>query len=169
MIKRFKRVNYYDGQIMQAEDLLAEQEYFQSKLRLHNRVAIGAGIIEGLAVWQKETKLIIEPGIALDCLGRELVLAEPVEITIEPDDKNDSFVLMEYLETETDPSPSVCPDQVDMEFSRITEGVKVFLGGSTFPADHKPKQGRFEACNHDHPIPIVVIRRGIATGIAEGR
>ena len=46
----FKRLNYFYGQMLGAEDFRAEQNYFREKLKLHNRCLHGYGVVCGLRV-----------------------------------------------------------------------------------------------------------------------
>jgi hypothetical protein len=76
----FERNRYFTGKYMAARDFLGEQEYFLSRHRLHNRVLHGWGVVCGLRVVPHPDKdcskrwVVVKPGIALDCCGRELVL-----------------------------------------------------------------------------------------------
>ena len=73
---------YYARQLITSDDLTLEQEYFRSKLRLHNRMLHGWGVVcgalvclmpkkkgkEGYEPWQ----VIVKPGYALDPCGNEI-------------------------------------------------------------------------------------------------
>jgi hypothetical protein len=102
-----ERNRYFTGKYMAARDFTAEQDYFLSRHRLHNRLLHGWGIVCGLAVSchpsaeQKPdpnykqritcspkganncTRWVrISPGIALDCCGRELVVEKDIFIEL---------------------------------------------------------------------------------------
>jgi hypothetical protein len=72
---------------MAARDFEDEQAYFLSRHRLHNRLLHGWGIICGLEIRPHpdpncaDRYVIVKPGIAIDCCGRELVVEE--EKTVE--------------------------------------------------------------------------------------
>jgi hypothetical protein len=71
------RPNYYKGQLLQAEDFLAEQNYHVKARRLHNLHLHGWGIVEGLKVTRESDRtLAIAPGVAVDENGDEIVCAE---------------------------------------------------------------------------------------------
>jgi hypothetical protein len=77
-----ERPRYYARQLITADDLTLEQEYFRSKLRMHNRMLHGWGVVCGAEVCrapQKDKKdepepwkVIVRPGYALDCCGNEI-------------------------------------------------------------------------------------------------
>lgn len=77
------RPNYYKGQLLQAEDFLAEQNFHVDARLRHNRILHHWGIVRGLAVSHKgENIIIIHPGVAIDISGHEIELAEPIDIVI---------------------------------------------------------------------------------------
>src|SRR5271157_5256351 len=84
----FDRLNYFYGQMLGVNDFSAEQSYFRDKIKLHNRCLHGYGTVCGLKVcvyvppppkdgcapevpapW-----IEIEPGLALDSEGNELIV-----------------------------------------------------------------------------------------------
>lgn len=75
-----ERNRYFTGKYMTARDFADEQMYHVSHHRLHNRLMHGWGVVCGLEVKPhpnedcRDRWVIVEPGIALDCCGRELVL-----------------------------------------------------------------------------------------------
>ena len=80
-----KRVNYFTHQFLREHDFKAEQEYHVAMRRQHNRMLHGWGVIQGLEVKRKsDHEVAIEPGVAIDNLGREIVLEAPavVELTL---------------------------------------------------------------------------------------
>src|SRR3712207_3769027 len=66
------------GKLMTVRDFLREQEYFNSKRWLVNRLLFGSGIVCGLgaaAVPADGAGVVeIEPGVAFDPLGREITV-----------------------------------------------------------------------------------------------
>ena len=81
-----ERNRYFTGKFMAARDFQADQNYFLTHHRLHNRLLHGWGIVCGLEVRHHPDKdkghdtdcarrwVIINAGVALDCCGRELTL-----------------------------------------------------------------------------------------------
>ncbi len=75
---------------MTARDFTAEQAYFRSRHTLHQRTLHGAGIVCGLDVvphpndaCAREGHIVITPGIAVDCYGREVIVREPVVVRLD--------------------------------------------------------------------------------------
>src|SRR6266513_2034651 len=75
MIERpLDRLNYYNGQRLEAGDLKLEQEYHIRVRRWINKSLCTPGIASGLDIReQKGTRfVIVSPGLALDAEGREI-------------------------------------------------------------------------------------------------
>jgi hypothetical protein len=87
-ISTHERLHYFTGQFLTERDLRAEQEYQIGKHRQHNRYLHGYGTVCGLKVVQHPNKdcrdrfAIIQPGLALDCCGREIWVREPIYVDI---------------------------------------------------------------------------------------
>src|SRR5688572_33281464 len=81
------RPAFFDGQRLTAADLAAAQAYARELRWLHNRALHGWGIAFGYGVSGKrgERLVLVEPGYALDRLGRDLVLERAVERAVPPD------------------------------------------------------------------------------------
>ncbi len=80
----FTRLRYHYGQLLGAEDFETEQRYFLLRSRLHNALLHGVGTAWGLRVRAQVTtepaglRLICEPGLAIDALGREIYVPQQV-------------------------------------------------------------------------------------------
>ena len=71
------RPNYYKGQLLQAEDFLAEQNFHINARRRHNLQLHGWGIVHGLVVTRESDRSVaISQGVAVDENGDEIVCAE---------------------------------------------------------------------------------------------
>ncbi|CAN5303761.1 hypothetical protein BH20ACT5_BH20ACT5_11530 [soil metagenome] len=82
MIEPVRRVHYFPGQVLTAEDLQAEQDYHREMRYLHNRI-LGYGVVHGLEVSAGDgSVLLVGPGVAIDRRGREIVLAGEVRIDV---------------------------------------------------------------------------------------
>lgn len=81
----FKRVRFFHGMLLGDTDFTAEQVYHMEKRKLLNRSLHGWGVVCGLGVKlnEEQTKITIEPGIALDCHGNEIAVCEPVDVPIQ--------------------------------------------------------------------------------------
>jgi hypothetical protein len=120
-----ERPNYYAGQLLTADDLRAEQDYHIEKHRRHNLLCHGFGVVEGLKVSTvKETaasKVIIEPGSAIDLAGNEIQLCATLKLQLpeSPDVIQVGIRFAERLMSEL-MTPSSQP-------SRVEEGFEVLL------------------------------------------
>ena len=77
------RVNYFNGQRLEAADFRAEQDYQIAVRRKLYSALYTVGIVKGLEVTKHPTdphKVIVAPGVALDFLGREIILLDPTEV-----------------------------------------------------------------------------------------
>lgn len=91
-IPELERPAFFDGQRLTAADLTAVQSYHRELRWLHNRSLHNWGIAFGLAVTGRrgERAVRVQPGYALDCKGRDLILSEPLEMPIPPEADNGS-------------------------------------------------------------------------------
>jgi hypothetical protein len=81
MPKAPRRPKYSTGQLLTAEVLEAEQSYFLGRRRSDNRRLHGWGVVCGLGVTPTGSGgVVIEPGLAIDGLGREIVVPERREM-----------------------------------------------------------------------------------------
>ena len=70
------RVNYFPGRLLTADDLAQEQATARDRQWLHNRLLHGDGVATGLDVTVAGSSVHVSPGMAIDALGREIVLTE---------------------------------------------------------------------------------------------
>jgi len=79
------RVNYFNGQRLDAVDFRADQEY---QMRVRRKLFASLytfGIVKGLEVTKHPTdphKVRVASGVALDFLGREIILLETTEVQV---------------------------------------------------------------------------------------
>lgn len=82
----FQRAQYFHGMLMTDRDFIEEQSYHIRKRKLLNRMLHGTGVVCGLkmepAGCGKYSKIIIRPGLALDCAGNEIFVPESYELDI---------------------------------------------------------------------------------------
>jgi hypothetical protein len=83
-IPDLKRIEFFTGQSLTAQDLTDVQTANRELRWLHNRSLHGWGIGIGYAVTGEtgDTAVTISPGYAIDCMGRELILTEPATMTV---------------------------------------------------------------------------------------
>jgi hypothetical protein len=86
----YERNHYYTGKYMTARDFRDEQAYFLSRHRLHNRLLHGWGVVCGLQVEPHRAEcpghVVVAPGIAIDCCGREVFIEDPIAVKVWPPD-----------------------------------------------------------------------------------
>jgi hypothetical protein len=87
----FRRINFFRGLFMTADDWRTEQNYHIEKNQLHNRTFHTPGVVTGDNDELRESlkvsatqagALLIQPGYAVDGLGRDLRLLDPKELVI---------------------------------------------------------------------------------------
>ncbi len=109
MADEIKRLHYYDQQFLREPDFTDEQTYHLEMRRRHNRLLHGWGIADGLTVIKKSAHVItVQPGMAVDATGREIILSEPHDITFlgGAGERNKRYyVTIRYQEELTDPPP----------------------------------------------------------------
>lgn len=73
-----ERNAYFFGKLLGVSDFDLEQDYFNSKRWLMNRLLAGSGVVCGLGVAPAAggTRLVIDPGVAIDGWGREIIVPE---------------------------------------------------------------------------------------------
>ncbi len=150
-----KRVRYFAGQLLTADDFGTEQNYLREKSRRHNRYLHGYGVVSGLEVGIRDNLLVIHPGMALNCVGDEIAVPEPAEFPL-PRRKGELYLAILYEEKETDPIPVPGPEEGSQN-SRIEERYG-FTYLTDHPAsDHNRKGTRWLPCGRPHGIPLARI------------
>ena len=123
MVQNLERVRYFFGKLLSVEDFKDEQSYFLNRLRRHNRFLHGWGVVSGLGVsLSKGNEVVVSAGLAIDCAGNEIAVAEPVRIPL-ASGKGPLFVAIRYEEKEVGPVPAVS----EVEYSRIREGAELVV------------------------------------------
>ena len=98
----FERPHYFAGKFLTAEDLEREQRYQNEKRWLLNRMLQGTGVVSGLEVVpHDEGAVTVAPGLAIDALGREILVREPHQVPLPSGSKRVSVCLV-YREVETE-------------------------------------------------------------------
>ena len=103
------RLNYFNGQRLEARDLRVEQDYHMRVRRLLNRALYTPGIASGLEVLPAANPhaVRVSPGVALDALGREVILLEETEVQVRGRPNTDpawvygNFLFLQYAEEPT--------------------------------------------------------------------
>jgi uncharacterized short protein YbdD (DUF466 family) len=172
-----KRARYFHGMLMTDRDFKEEQLYHNRKRKLLNQMLHGWGVVCGLKVKPTTTagpNIVVEPGLALDCHGNEILVCE--EQTIDLSAKVCSstqvqeqanpcvdpligvpeyptlYVMIKYKERITDPVPVYAPggscEEKVCDYSRTQEGycIEVWdsLNNNYLPPPVTPESG--EVC-----------------------
>jgi|ERR1043166_176592 hypothetical protein len=152
----FKRLGYFTGPVLTADELQLEQKYFIEKHKLHNRALHGFGIVSGLKVTVAGGLLIVAPGLAIDCEGNELVVDS--EQTIAPSGLGDlriAYLGVRYFEKCVDPVPAVDGGEAS---SHIQESFELTLAGENANRGHRHARGRWLPCAQLHALTIAKLK-----------
>lgn len=135
----YERNRYFYGKLLTVRDFDAEQKYVNDKRRLLNRLLHGSGVVSGLQVVPIDNTFVsVEMGVALDALGREIVLPSPVTLKlsmIEGFTNNEYtknvYLCIAYAEKGKEPvhsvaSSAVRSDEVN-EHNRVLETYRLFI------------------------------------------
>jgi hypothetical protein len=76
------RVRYFSGQFLRTSDFTEEQSYHRDISRRHNVAHHSFGIVAGLELAAHDGRPAVEPGMAVDGYGRELVLAQRIPLDV---------------------------------------------------------------------------------------
>jgi hypothetical protein len=162
-----KRLHFFTGQLLTAESFALEQKYFREKLKRHNRALHGFGIVSGLKVIVEEGEIIVEPGLALDCQGNELVVGSPVVVSPLSCGWPSAYLQIGFAEEYTDliPAASLADPtltealQLDVkEASTITETVEFQVARENSNRGHRHLRARWLACGQHHALTIAKIK-----------
>lgn len=76
-----ERPNWFEGRPVTSAELDEQQALFRERMRRHNRLFHGWGVVTGLAVEPSNAlTLAITPGLALDASGNEILVSEPLVV-----------------------------------------------------------------------------------------
>lgn len=159
-LRYLNRNRFCAGKILTAEDLQLEQEYFREKLKRHNRNLHGFGVVFGLEVSKSAGAVFISPGLAIDCEGNEIVVAEPLVLSLPGNDDAGGtvFLSVRYAERVTDALSALLPDCSNRENSRIEEGARAAFEKENANQGHRHFKGRWRACGKAHGLTIAKLR-----------
>jgi hypothetical protein len=133
----FERNRFFYGKLLTVRDFETEQKYYNDKRRLTNRLLHGAGVVCGLGVVATDDNTVsIESGMAVDYLGREVVLPAPVTRKLSTIDgfdalseNNHCYLYIEYAENLKEPVNITAGDTDDRgsQFNRIEETYNLYI------------------------------------------
>jgi hypothetical protein len=124
------RVRYFPGQFLRTPDFTDEQQYHIAMRRRHNIGQHSAGIVAGLWISLQDGRPFVEPGMAVDGYGRELVLVQrtPLDVprVFSARDTDRLEVWLAYALTAGAPAPSgyaPCTDKEDASYRLVEQPV----------------------------------------------
>lgn len=138
----FERNKYFYGKLLNVDDFETEQLYMNNKRRILNRFIHGCGIVCGMnTILVDECTLSIETGLALDFLGREIVIDTPTIkkvsmidgfdfYTEEKEESSYLYLCIEYAEQEKDIVHSITGGKTgfsETEYNKIGENYRLYL------------------------------------------
>ncbi len=181
-----ERNRYFTGKYMTARDFQVDPDYFLSRHRLQNRLTLGWGIVCGLEVDKLEKGdcgkrwVVIKPGIAIDCYGREIVVKHKLHFELERldslkrSDTNEPWphflLCIQYGEKDVETVPALYADNTcdpkQEEYNRVRECPKIDLcpldefdpdcwhaSPDEWPTECGPKTEEDESAYHDPCFP----------------
>lgn len=135
----FERNRYFYGKLLTVRDFESEQKYLNDKRRLLNRLLFGSGVVAGMQVVAVDDKTItVEMGLAIDYIGREIVIPAPVTLKLSMIDgftnneyKKNVYLYVAYDEKGREPVHSVGNSSVRgeevSEYNRLLESYRLFV------------------------------------------
>lgn len=137
-IPALERNNYFCGKLMVERDFWCDQHYHMGKQRRHNSLAHGWGTLCGLKVVEhpkeecQDKYVLLKPGVALDCCGREIQVRQEEYIKL-PLKENKEEVLerrtnesIERLKKRTSSTVKVADiNKIKTGFRKDLEAIKV--------------------------------------------
>ena len=127
-----KRLHYFNHQFLVEADFTDEQQYHLTMRRRHNEALHTYGVAGGLAVEKTgDTEITVQPGMAIDRAGHELVLLDPRVAGVSGSSESTVTITIAYHEEESDPSTATGVTGN----TRITENPEVQAVATATPAD----------------------------------
>lgn len=105
---QLRRINPFQGLMIDAAVWRDAHEYHRDHMRLHNLALHGWGIVNGLGISQegRENTLLIEPGIGIDPAGNFIVVVEPHVHRIESRGAGTVYLVLQFREVPDGPTQS---------------------------------------------------------------
>jgi len=156
MSEPLKRNNHLSAGVLTAEEFQTDQEYFLEKLRRHNRALHGFGVVYGLKTKRQGTQIVVEPGLALDCGGNEIVVAQVVktELPAEATESSSVYLCIRYAERYAEKLCGVDSDRSGNESSLIEETFELVILSQNPHRNHRRQKSRWTACNRPHELAL---------------
>ena len=165
-----ERIKFFDGQRLFAADLQALEQFNREMRWLHNQSLHPYGVASGYAVSgnRDDRQVTIQPGYAIDAVGREIVLTQPQVLQVPPfagDGQGnpvyfDLTVAYPYdsLLTETETRDGVC---VSRSAVRLREQ-PVFCWVELVPTSDPPGPGALAA---ERQAKLATVNKEVESGV----
>jgi hypothetical protein len=154
MLEPPRRLNYFSGRLLTAEDYQAEQSYWLGKHRSHARQLHGSGVVCGLGVTPSGSSgVTVEPGLAIDGFGRDIVVPEAR--------------LMSDPRQPIDDRGEPCSPRVDSELVTICLAYAERLDGDGDPPPFVREGYRLDVRPGRPPPPVAIAAAEAASGSAD--
>ena len=132
-----ERNRYFYGKLLSVDDFESEQRYMNDKRRLINRFMHGCGVVCGLNITPVgEDAVSLEPGLALDFAGREIIVEKPAIVRLAdldgyadnvPGEERYRYLCIEYVEHEKDPVYGIAGAGEEVCYNKTAEGYHMYL------------------------------------------
>jgi len=152
-----KRVNYFSGMLLTAEDLSTDQQYYREKQKMHNRCLHGYGVVCGLEVAMRRGMIHVSPGLGLACTGDEIIVDAPAKVPL-PNMRGGAYLTIRFAERESDPVPA--PGKDGIVNSRIEESFEIAFEAHDPCHGHAHSRPSRLACGRPHSFPLAKLVRG---------
>src|SRR5262245_23199355 len=104
-----ERNHYFYGKLLDVQQLQKEQHYLITARRRLNRLVLGHGVVCGLNVVADTAGMVrIQPGVALDAWGREIVVPEAFGINPHQLTDDQGRATGEPIATDTTDTIEIC-------------------------------------------------------------
>ncbi len=153
-----ERLNYYEGEFLGAVDFQAEQEYHRDMRRRHNLGQHTWGIVTGLELAQPpngntnsngtEVDVYLQPGMAVDGFGREIVVLNQAQLTTsmlsgyyssQPASPVTMYVWIGYQQNLLEPPSDACTSMNSTDaYARIQETYTLSVTQTDSPPSATP-------------------------------
>lgn len=139
------RNHYFYGKLLDTRHFTLEQDYFNGKRWLLNRLVTGFGVVCGLdlALADERDQIYLQPGLAIDKWGREIIVpapSKPIRLERLPDapegEEEWIYLCLAYHECESDPAPMLtaeCNEAGPCAADTIRERYKILVRPGRVP------------------------------------
>jgi hypothetical protein len=156
------RVRHREGQTLTVGDLTTEQDHLIATRRRHDVTGHGPGIVRGLGLSADDVGFTLEPGMAVDAVGRALVLPTPLRATWAELDVGGAAALDLALSHDEESTTDRVLEGVALKITRLADpdsaappaGESVYLGRLAATSG-----GRYEPVDSAVTYPLAVAEK----------